>query len=113
MDKRDIQDVVRGGSEWFKAIGGGGGGGGGLGQKFIYFLVSIYLFSKFILLSPPLYRIPKIFTIGPKSGNTGLPQTQGNQRNQGKPSHILENSGNFNFSQGNQGKKFFPSKKKS
>ena len=24
--KRDIQDVFRGGGEWFKAIGGGGGG---------------------------------------------------------------------------------------
>ena len=74
----------------------------------------MYLFSKFILLSPPLYRIPKNFTIGPKSGNTGLPQTQGNQGNQGnhgKPSHILKNSGNFNFSQGNQGKNFTPSKK--
>ena len=43
-------------------------GGRGSWSKIIDFLVSVsvYLFSTFILLSPPFYRIQKIFTIGPK-----------------------------------------------
>ena len=44
---------------------------------------------------------------------TGLPQTRGNQGNQGKATLFLENSGNFNFSQGNQGKIFTAFRKNS